>query len=91
MKITTSVKLDKSTKLQAKKIAEDLGLSLSTLINAQLKQFIRDKQLIISTSPKMSPYLENLLGPVEKDIKAGKNISKSVKTKKDLDEYFASV
>lgn len=91
MKITTSIKLDKSVKKQAKSLAEDFGLSLSTLINAQLKQFIRDKQLIISKSPKMTPYLENLLGPIEKDIRAEKNISKPVKSKKDLDQYFAAL
>lgn len=91
MKITTSIKLDKDVKTQAQKLAVDFGLSLSTLINAQLKQFIRDKQLVISTVPKMSSYLEKLLGPIEHDIRRGKNLSKPIKSKKDLNRYFSAL
>lgn len=91
MKITTSIKLDKEVKIQAQKLAVDFGLSFSTLINAQLKQFIRDKRLVISKAPQMSPYLENLLGPIEQDIRKKKNLSKPVRSKKDLDQYFAAL
>lgn len=91
MKITTSIKLDKDVKTQAQKLAVDFGLSLSTLINAQLKQFIRDKQLIISKAPKMSSYLEKLLGPIEQNIRRGKNLSKPVKSTEDLDKYFSAL
>ena len=91
MKISTSIKIDKDVKNKAKKLADDFGLSLSTVINAQLKQFIRDKQLIISQTPKMSPYLENLLGPIEQDIKRSKNLSKPIKSKSDLDAYFSAL
>lgn len=86
-----TVKTDSKVKSQAKKLAGDLGVSLSTVINSSLKQFIRDKELHLSVRPlKMSPKLERLLTRVEKDFKAGKNISPRFTNQKELEHYLDS-
>lgn len=74
-KVMINVKLDPLVKLKAQKIAKEIGIPLGTLINIQLKQFIRYKSVTLSTIPTMTPYLEKILDQVEKDKKTGKNFS----------------
>jgi len=88
MKTVINIKADKDIKKGAQKIAQELGLSLSTVINAYLRQFVRNKEIHLSTAPHMSPELEKFLGKAEKDIAAGKNFSGPFSSKKELDEYW---
>lgn len=89
MKTLINIKADKDTKIKAKKIAEDLGLSLSAVINAYLKQFIRNKSVYFSAAPSiMSPELKELLGTIEQDLKKNKNISPALLSAKDLKKYL---
>ncbi len=90
MKTVINVKADKEIKVKAKKIAQDLGLSLSAVINAYLKQFVRNKSVYFSAKPNMSKELEDLLGIIEKDIKKDKNLSFVISDKKDLKKYLSS-
>lgn len=84
-----TVKTDSKVKAQAQKIAGELGVSLSTVINTSLKQFIRDKELYISAKPILvSPRLERLLTRVEKDFKAGRNISPKFDSREKMDDYL---
>ncbi|MEK7635599.1 MAG: DUF6364 family protein [Patescibacteria group bacterium] len=91
MKTVINVKTDEDVKKEAKKIAADLGLSLSAIVNAYLKQFVRNKEVYFSTVSKMSPELEKLLGRIEFDIKNNRNISKPIFSKKGLDSHLASL
>lgn len=72
-----SVKTDREIKEKAQKLAKKMGFPLGTLINAFLRQFIRDKAVNFSMEPTipMSKALEKELSRIEKDIKEGKNIS----------------
>ncbi|MBI2415449.1 MAG: hypothetical protein HYV33_02165 [Candidatus Kerfeldbacteria bacterium] len=90
MKVATYIKLDNDVKIAAQKRSEQLGFSLSTLINAQLKQFIHADEVTfrIFTAEKMSPTLEKKLQSIDKDIKQGKNLSRSLSTAEDIDEFF---
>src|SRR3989339_1771816 len=65
MKTVINIKTDKDIKELAQKTAGDLGLSLSALINAYLRQFVRTKEAYFTLSPRMSPALENLLGKMK--------------------------
>lgn len=92
MRIGTYIKLEKQVKEQAQRLASDLGVSFSTVVNAQLKQFVRDKRLLLSNKPRhMSPELERLLDIIESDIQQSKNISKPTRNKKELREFLDSV
>lgn len=91
MKTVINVKVDRDTKHLARRVAADLGLSLSAVVNAYLKQFVRNKEANFSLALKMSSELEELLGPIEKDIAAGRNFSKSITTAKRLRGYLASL
>ena len=90
MKTVINIKADKEVKKKAQKIAEELGLPLSVVINAYLRQFIRNREVYFGITPTMSPELENLLGRVEENIRENKNISRSISSGKELKEYLSS-
>lgn len=75
MKTTLHIKVDKDIKQKSTNLASRLGLSLSAVVNASLRNFIKTETFIVSDAEPMTPYMESWLGEIEKDIKAGKNIS----------------
>jgi len=68
-----NLKIDPKTKKQAQKIADNLGLSLSTVIAAYLKQFVRTQSVFFSIKNEVpSPYLIKTIKKAEKERKKGK-------------------
>jgi antitoxin component of RelBE/YafQ-DinJ toxin-antitoxin module len=49
------VKLDPELKKQAQEAAADLGLPLSTVVSANLRQFVQTRSITISDTPKLKP------------------------------------
>ena len=64
---------------------------MKTIINAYLRQFVRNREVYFGLIPHMSPELEKLLGKVETDIKEKRNISSAFSTKRELKNYLASL
>jgi len=54
MDTTILIKTKKDIKLQAQELARDLGLSLTDIINASLRQFIVNQGITISKIPTES-------------------------------------
>jgi len=76
---TTSlhIKIEPSIKEQAQKAADDLGLSLSAVTKALLKEFVRTKRLAVGGSERSeipNARLRKSLQQSEEDIKAGRTI-----------------
>jgi addiction module RelB/DinJ family antitoxin len=72
MKTQVNLKIDLHVKERAQKRAEELGLSLSSIVNATLSQFARTGELELSVAPRMTPYLEELVKEARAEYKAGK-------------------
>ncbi len=74
MNITTTihVKTDVKTRNEAKKVAEDHGLSLTALINVVLKQIARTKHLTLSLEEEPNEYFKKELKQALKDREEGK-------------------
>lgn len=71
-----NIKTEAKLKIQAQEIAADLGFSLSSLINAFLKQLARTKSVSFSAvSEEPSDYLVKALKESESDRKAGRYYS----------------
>lgn len=69
-------KVDPQTKKQAMKTASDLGMPLSVVIKAFLKQFIRTKSISLSIDNEVpNEYMLNLLKKSEEEYKKGQVIS----------------
>ncbi len=83
-----NIKADREVKENAQKIAKELGLPLSGIMNAFLKEFIRSRSVSFSAIPHMTPALENILGKVEEDIIKNKNMSRTFHSAKDANKYL---
>jgi addiction module RelB/DinJ family antitoxin len=92
MTITMSIKTDKEIKEKAQTIAKEMGFSLSTLLNAYMRQFIKTKEVNFSAEPYylMSEKLEKELAPIMEDIKHGRNLSPKFNNAKDFINYLES-
>lgn len=90
MKTTTSIKLDTETKEEASKLAELLGLSLSSVINASLKKFVHERRVVFSVAPEFNEKTEKLFTKLESDVQEGKNISKSYSSTEELKKALLS-
>jgi addiction module RelB/DinJ family antitoxin len=88
MKTMINIKADKEVKENAQALAKDLGLPLSGIINALLKEFVRNRSVSFSVIPKMTRTLENVLGKVENDIKKGNNMSPVFSSADKANEYL---
>ncbi len=87
-KTVLNVKIDKGLKVKAQRLAHDFGVPLSIIVNAQLKQFVREKRLTLGEPLTMSPELERALGPIDRDIKKGRNMSKGFTDVEKMIEYL---
>lgn len=88
MKTVIYIKADPEVKKNAQKAARELGLTLSDVINASLRNFIRTREVIFSDTPIMTPELERLLGPIDGDIKYRRHLSPRFKTAREAIDYL---
>jgi addiction module RelB/DinJ family antitoxin len=85
-----NIKTDKKLKAEAKKVSEELGVPLSTVINAFLKKFVREKEITLSANPlRPTPYLEQILEDARAEYEAGK--ARTFKTGEDMLEHLKSL
>lgn len=70
-----NAKVDPKIKRQAQKTAAEIGVSLSDVINASLREFIEKKTITFRKPEIPSDYLIKSLKESEEDIKAGRTIS----------------
>ena len=67
-----NIKTDKKLKADAQKVAGELGVPLSTVMNAFLKQFVREKEITFTANQyRPTPYLESILEQAQKEYKSG--------------------
>jgi len=75
MNTVLHVKLDKELKENAQEAAKALGLPLSTVVTAALRDFVRTRSVTISDTPKLKSEVEKELLELSKKAKAGKDLS----------------
>ncbi|MDP3996841.1 MAG: type II toxin-antitoxin system RelB/DinJ family antitoxin [bacterium] len=74
MKTVTSIKLDRDVKKEASKIASEMGLNLSSVVNATLKNFVAERRLVFSLAPEFNTKKEKVLLKAKSDAIKGKNV-----------------
>ncbi|HUC88156.1 MAG TPA: DUF6364 family protein [Candidatus Binatia bacterium] len=72
MNTVISVKIDKDVKASSQAVAQSAGLTLSTLVNAYLRQVAATRRIEIYAPEPMTPHLEELIAEVEAELKNGK-------------------
>lgn len=88
MRTVIHFKTDREVKENAQKLALELGLNLSDVINASLRNFIRTREVYFSDIPRITPEFEKLLGKIEEDIKHNRNLSPRFKTAKEANDFL---
>ncbi len=83
-KTVISVKTDKATKAAAQEVAKSMGLNLSVLLNAYLKQVIHTRRVELYAPEEMTPKLEKA---IRASLKSGVS-SRSFST---VDELMADL
>ena len=83
-KTILNIKTDPQTKLQIQEFAAELGVPVSVILNAQIKQMLRDRKIVLSTELEPTPYLVKIMEQVEKDLLANKNMSKAMNAKEAI-------
>ncbi|MGI8635487.1 MAG: hypothetical protein ACR2KZ_08800 [Segetibacter sp.] len=86
MNTVLNVKLDPTLKRQAQAAAKALGLPISTVVAAGLREFVRTRSITISDPPQLKPEVEAELLQISADAEEGKNISPAFDS---LEESFA--
>lgn len=81
-----NIKTHPKTKKEAQKVAEELGLSLSGLINGFLRHLVKTKEVHFAVSEQPSEYMIQALKESKADIKAGRVIS--FNNSKDASSYL---
>lgn len=66
-----NIKVEPKTKREAQRVAEEIGVSLSGLLNGFLKHLIRTRTVTFSAHEEPSEYLIQSLKEAEKEIKEG--------------------
>ncbi len=87
-KTLISIKTDTEVKENVQKLAKELGFSLSAVVNASLRNFIRTREIRISSIPRMTPELEKLIGRAREDFKNNENIVGPFSTAEEMDTYL---
>jgi antitoxin component of RelBE/YafQ-DinJ toxin-antitoxin module len=85
MNTVLNIKLDPDLKRQAQEAAKAIGLPISTVVAAGLREFVRTRSITISDPPKLKPEVEAELLQISADAKKGINVSP---TFDNLDDAF---
>lgn len=84
-----NIRTDFGLKSAAQKVAEELGFSISSLVNAYLKQLVKTKTVHFSEAEEPSDYLIKLMKEAEEDRRAGR-VSPSFDNAKDAIRWLGS-
>lgn len=88
MKTLISIKADVEVKEQAQQIAKQIGIPLSTIINAYLKQFSREQRVDFALPLRPNKKTAKLLRQADEDYRKGRNISPIFETAEEMDAYL---
>jgi len=90
MQTVIHIKADKEVKENAQKLAHKMGLNLSDVINASLRNFIRTREVIFSDAPQMTPRFEKYLEGIEEDIRNNRNLSPGFESAEEAIKWLNS-
>lgn len=90
-KTIINVKVSKDLKQDAQDLADEIGVPLTTVITASLKEFVRSRSLTVSAFPRLRPEIERELDEAIADFKSGKNVSKVFTRPDDVAKHLSAL
>ncbi len=74
-KTVINIKTDVVVRDRARELAKNIGVPLSTVVNAYLKDFIRNQSVTLAATPVLRPEVMKEIAQAREDYKKGINIS----------------
>lgn len=90
-KTILNVKINKDLKKLAQKVAQDLGLPLSVIVNSYLKKLVNERRIEFVAPLIPNKKTQKLLTEIEKDIDEGKNLYGPFDTAEEMDKCLKSL
>jgi addiction module RelB/DinJ family antitoxin len=90
-KAIINIKVSKNLKREAQDLADEIGIPLTTVISASLKEFVRSRSLTISAFPRLRSEIEQELSEAIADYKKGTNISKVFSKPSEVEDHLSSL
>ncbi len=91
MDTTLTVKIPKKVKADAKRIADELGIPLTTVVNSMLRKFAHDKEVTFSVYPTLRPEKAAELDRISDEMERGIGVSGPFDSAKELFEHMDSM
>lgn len=88
MDTTLLLKTNKALKQEASRVAKELGVPLTTVINAYLRQFVRDREVHLSMTPLLSTKKLKELIAISHAMDTGKNIGMRTNNPEELFKHL---
>ena len=88
MKTLINIRTDREVKTRAQQVAKQIGIPLSTIINAYLKQFSREQRVDFALPLRPNKKTAALLRQADEDYKKGRNISPVFERAEDAIAYL---
>ena len=86
METILNIKTKKDLKEKAQNLASELGVPLTTVVNSYLRQFIRERKLVLEMEPRIKDSLMEKWHKIS--LEANKNVSKKFTKATDLITYL---
>ena len=87
-KTVLNVKTDIEVKKAAQKLAKEMGVPLSTIVNAQLKQLISERQISLRAPLIPNARTRRIIDKARADFRKGKNISPIFSSGTEMDAWL---
>lgn len=87
---TVNFKTDEATKVKAQKVAKQIGIPLSNLLNAYLHGLANTGSVHFTASEPMTEKMEKLIAEAEKEIATGE-VSEPFNTAEEAIAYLKSL
>lgn len=82
-KTVLNVKTDVDVKKAAQETAREIGVPLSTVVNAYLKDFVRTRSIKLTAEPQYNPKVVKEILEASEDFKKGRNVSPAFENMED--------
>lgn len=86
MQTILNIKTQKDLKEEAQSLASELGVPLTTVVNSYLRQFIRERKLVLEMEPRVKDSLMEKWHKIS--LEASKNTSIKFAKASDLITYL---
>lgn len=89
--IPVTVKIDADVKQQAQRLAQRLGLSLSSIVENKLREAVSERRVVFEEEYLPNEKAAKELDKIEEDIKAGRNLRGPFNTFEELERHLNSL